>query len=30
MSRYDIAADLECAANQIAEVSRADPQVMLR
>ncbi|RWX69629.1 hypothetical protein EN780_05765 [Mesorhizobium sp. M4B.F.Ca.ET.089.01.1.1] len=30
MSRHDIAADLESAANQIAEVSRADLQVMLR
>ncbi|RWG58674.1 MAG: hypothetical protein EOQ64_07325 [Mesorhizobium sp.] len=30
MSRHDIAADLESAASQIAEVSRADLQVMLR
>ncbi|RWK85288.1 MAG: hypothetical protein EOR52_27660 [Mesorhizobium sp.] len=30
MNRHDIAADLESAANHIAEVSRADLQVMLR
>ncbi|TIW28826.1 MAG: hypothetical protein E5V63_03745 [Mesorhizobium sp.] len=30
MSRHDIAADLESTASQIAEVSRADLQVMLR
>ncbi|RUW33795.1 hypothetical protein [Mesorhizobium sp. M1E.F.Ca.ET.041.01.1.1] len=30
MNRHDIAADLESAANHIADVSRADLQVMLR
>lgn len=30
MTRHDIATDLESAANHIAEVSRADLQVMLR